>query len=142
MKTTLNGYKHDSSCSNLLSIASKKLLTPIIFSPFGIKHQKEKKRKRTNTHSSSSWMVSQSTSSPPAGPLAPSTSSSPPPSSLSSEEEEEEPSPSLGDEWSKCGAHAWCSSWTTRWISNWCVDQALAAPAPPSPHPLNLSQKG
>ena len=48
METTLNGYKHDSSYSNLLSMASKKLLTPLIFSPFGIKHQKGKKRKEIN----------------------------------------------------------------------------------------------
>ena len=37
-KTTLNGYEYDSSCSNLLSMASKKLLTPLIFSLFDIKH--------------------------------------------------------------------------------------------------------
>ena len=45
MKTTLNGYEHDSSCSNLYGV-EKVVEDPSNFPPFGIKQKKEKKKKK------------------------------------------------------------------------------------------------
>jgi hypothetical protein len=65
----------------------EKLLTPLIFSPFDIKHQKGKKRRKINTHSSSPCRFSQSTSSPPTTLLPPAAAPAPPSSSLEEEED-------------------------------------------------------
>ena len=40
----------------------EKLLTPLNFSLFAIKHQKERKRRKINTYSTSPWMLVQSIS--------------------------------------------------------------------------------
>jgi hypothetical protein len=61
-------------------------LTPLIFSPFGIKHQKGKKRRKINTHSSSPCRFFQSTSSPPVALLPHAVAPAPPPPSLSEED--------------------------------------------------------
>jgi len=52
LTTTLIGSEHKRSCEE--SYGVEKLLTPLIFSPFGIKYQKEKKKKRNHSSLSES----------------------------------------------------------------------------------------
>jgi len=52
LTTTLIGSEHKRSSEE--SYGVEKLLTPLIFSPFGIKYQKEKKKKRDHSSLSES----------------------------------------------------------------------------------------
>ena len=46
MKTTLNGYEHDSSCSNLLSMGVEKVVDPSNFLPLWHKAPKRDEKKK------------------------------------------------------------------------------------------------
>ena len=123
----------------------EKLLTPLIFSSFGIKHQKEKKRRKTNE-------------------LTPHILGYPPNRHhlhqqpyyhrqqhqdrhhhhLHRRRRRRTSLPSLGDGWSKCGASIWCSSSRTTWSmpKSYKGQASTALAAHPPHHPLNPCWRG